>query len=606
MQQDRDLIQDFASSASQEAFGQIVQRHINLVYAAARRQVGDRHLAEDVTQAVFVVLAQKALKVASSSAPLVGWLLKTTRFACLDVIKRRKRQAVHEQRVAQMNPTVTQNDLAEEVAQRLSPELDGAMARLNDGDRGVIALRYLEDKSIADVAGALGISQEAASKRITRAADRLRRILLRGHKDVLPAAVPITAVLNHLILRADAPMQLSHAVLSAATSSASASTSVLTITKGVTNMIMWSKAKAAAAVIGVICAVGAAGLGTVSLVRAQNRTATTQSSGEGNPVNVIVTGGGGARVVGGGGGGGFGVGGGRVINLQGGGGIPGPSDEPPNEQADPLAYTAHLKNGVWIELLGVCEHPSKDHPWWRADGSPMPHAPYDHLAGQLNIAGANIVVREVALRVHTIINGKSDRSAVLWDRAGGGVMFGGSMPGGAPMDAANKRVAGLDGMIMTFLDSPPDGGVIRADVASEGWKTVATAAVAPGELKWNGDDKVPFQGTIRQDPRETHLMVSRPQVLPTDTLRDRIVAVDRDGNEQVLGNRRMSSDGVTLTMDMVARMPRESIKEVRYQQRKYDSWIEIRNVSVNPGQLTQVQVVTSDDPPAKAEEKPQP
>src|SRR5947208_2459809 len=57
---DGELLREFAEKGSQGAFGEIVRRHVDWVYSCARRQVGDAHLAEDVVQAVFVLLAGKA------------------------------------------------------------------------------------------------------------------------------------------------------------------------------------------------------------------------------------------------------------------------------------------------------------------------------------------------------------------------------------------------------------------------------------------------------------------------------------------------------------------------------------------------------------------
>jgi len=63
--QEMEWLRAYATSGSQEAFACAGRgQYVNLVYASARRQVGgDTHLAEDVTQAVFIVLAQKARSV---------------------------------------------------------------------------------------------------------------------------------------------------------------------------------------------------------------------------------------------------------------------------------------------------------------------------------------------------------------------------------------------------------------------------------------------------------------------------------------------------------------------------------------------------------------
>src|ERR1700722_3792197 len=92
---DDELIDRFVSSQSQEAFAQIVGRHMDAIYASARRQVRDPQLAEDVTQAVFIILARKAAQL-RNRVSLAGWLVKTTHLAGRDAIKIESRRKRHE------------------------------------------------------------------------------------------------------------------------------------------------------------------------------------------------------------------------------------------------------------------------------------------------------------------------------------------------------------------------------------------------------------------------------------------------------------------------------------------------------------------------------
>jgi len=74
MSEDAELLRQYAQSGSETAFAELVRRYLPLVYATALRLVnGDSHLAQDVTQAVFIDLARKtgSLPRRSTSVPQV-------------------------------------------------------------------------------------------------------------------------------------------------------------------------------------------------------------------------------------------------------------------------------------------------------------------------------------------------------------------------------------------------------------------------------------------------------------------------------------------------------------------------------------------------------
>src|ERR1700761_5685031 len=97
MTPDCELLREFARTNSEDAFAELVKRHVNLVYSAALRQVnGDAHLAQDVTQSVFSDLARKAAWL-SRRQSLSGWLYTSAHFAAAKVIRAETRRRNREE-----------------------------------------------------------------------------------------------------------------------------------------------------------------------------------------------------------------------------------------------------------------------------------------------------------------------------------------------------------------------------------------------------------------------------------------------------------------------------------------------------------------------------
>src|SRR5215208_8263915 len=122
---DQQLLEEFATSGSQASFGEIVRRHIDLVYAACKRRLKDAHLAEDATQAVFAILARRARYIAGKTV-LAGWLYQTARYVSANTLRMesyRRRREVAAARRTRNRSTFSADDLSEvdEALERLSP-----------------------------------------------------------------------------------------------------------------------------------------------------------------------------------------------------------------------------------------------------------------------------------------------------------------------------------------------------------------------------------------------------------------------------------------------------------------------------------------------------
>jgi RNA polymerase sigma factor (sigma-70 family) len=178
MQEDAELLCRYANEKSEEAFAELVRRHLNLVYSVALRQVaGDAHLAEDVAQQVFTALARKAASLAGRPA-LSGWLYRSAHFAASDVVRVERRRRAREQEVHAMNSLMTDPTPPADW-DKVRPVLDAAIAELDERDRDAVALRFFDGRSFADVGARLRLTENAARMRVDRALDKLHAALVR-------------------------------------------------------------------------------------------------------------------------------------------------------------------------------------------------------------------------------------------------------------------------------------------------------------------------------------------------------------------------------------------------------------------------------------------
>ncbi len=254
MTESRPVNRSPSASADADLEG-LVRRYLPVVYGAARRQLPDASLAEDVAQAVFMVLARRHGEL-PEDVVLSSWLLKVTHLACLQARRNAGRRREHERKAAEMRRATIS---AEETPPGLlAGEMDAALGRLGESDRAALTLRYLEEKSVAEVGLHLGISEEAAQKRISRAMERLRKRMGVSEEQVgLASLGAFFAGLKQMEVPAELAGRVSEAM--AAGGGAAASTTAVAITQGVLRALFWSSVKAplVAGLVVVVLAMGA-------------------------------------------------------------------------------------------------------------------------------------------------------------------------------------------------------------------------------------------------------------------------------------------------------------------------------------------------------------
>ncbi len=236
------LLREYVESGSEPAFRELVSRYVDLVYSVAlRRMRGNESLARDVAQMVFTDLARKASRLRAGSS-LGGWLHRHTCFVCSTLHRTEQRRMAREQMAVAMN----QNEPSEAVWQQLAPLLDEAIDQLSEADRQAIVLRFYERRDLRAVGAALGTSEDAAQKRLSRALEKLRELLAsRG------VSLSLAALVGALTTRAVSAAPSGLAAQAAETALAAAATGgfVATLMTFMTSWKIGTVLGAAAAVV---------------------------------------------------------------------------------------------------------------------------------------------------------------------------------------------------------------------------------------------------------------------------------------------------------------------------------------------------------------------
>jgi RNA polymerase sigma factor (sigma-70 family) len=193
MKEDAELLRRFVTQSDDNAFRELVQRHVAFVYSSALRQLnGDVHLAADVTQLVFTDLARKA-RTLTQRPILAGWLFTSTRFAAGKLVRGEQRRRTREQE-AQLMQELSNDPETPLDWSRVRPILDVTLAELAESDREAILLRFFEHLDYREIGSRLRVPDNTVRMRVERALDKLRIGLER--RGVTSTGVALAAALG--------------------------------------------------------------------------------------------------------------------------------------------------------------------------------------------------------------------------------------------------------------------------------------------------------------------------------------------------------------------------------------------------------------------------
>jgi RNA polymerase sigma factor (sigma-70 family) len=245
-------------TGSDDAFAEVVRRHVNWVHGIAQRRLNNRQLAEDATQAVFLLLYRKAPQFTAEPA-LISWLHRAacaiTRDAARAEARRRRRETEAAVRWQQERQSVDDQAQTDAEWRELAPMLDELIARLSQADREAVLLRYYRQMTLAQVGEAAGCTEEAARKRVNRALEKLRA--LAGAKGVTVSAVVLATLLGSQLVPT-APAGLAAAATTAALSADGAAFSLTSaaMAKAASLTLLGSKSIAAIIIVATVLVTG--------------------------------------------------------------------------------------------------------------------------------------------------------------------------------------------------------------------------------------------------------------------------------------------------------------------------------------------------------------
>lgn len=271
---DVELLQKHREGCEQ-ALAELVRRHLGWIYGVARRRIRDAHLAEDIAQAVFILLHRKGPRFVEDRA-MMGWLHKTTCYATAVAMKSLQRRRRRETRAAALVPQITQKP-TDPPWQELAPILDDLVGQLGRSDREAILLRFYGDLTFAQVGAKTGVTEEAARKRVQRALEKLRHLAAQRGMSWTTASLG-AALVTHVIDPLPPGLLTSVTAGASAVGGSAALASSAPIVKGVTLMMAYSNAKIAAVAAAILLTV----LGGTFLISRDWNASAAQGNNEEN------------------------------------------------------------------------------------------------------------------------------------------------------------------------------------------------------------------------------------------------------------------------------------------------------------------------------------
>ncbi|MFT3868340.1 MAG: sigma-70 family RNA polymerase sigma factor [Nibricoccus sp.] len=242
MIEDTELLRRYVETGSQDAFAELVERRIGLVYSVALRRTGAEHHAREVAQSVFTDLARKAAAL-SRHTSLVGWLYRSAYFAAATHMRAEKNRTARETEAHTMS-NLLGADSPEADWEKIRPVLDEVLSELDERDREAVLLRFFDNRPFGEIGSQLKLGENAARMRVDRALDKLHGLFAR--RGIRSTSAALGLLLAQQATAASAPAGL------ATTTAAVASAHMATVSAFTSAVQFMATTKTAIALAGVV------------------------------------------------------------------------------------------------------------------------------------------------------------------------------------------------------------------------------------------------------------------------------------------------------------------------------------------------------------------